>query len=611
MAVGESTPEIVSTDSGEGNDAFVQLVPVLIGSDQGTLGEAFRRAARLVTVNDAYRKLTALRTVPEVCEAVYTQVKRIVDCSIFYMGLYGAERDDVEVKLMIDAGIRYPEFTLNASESLLGLTILSKQPLVRDVEDELDDLPGQHSRPRSVMFIPMLIAGRVLGVISAQSYKKHAYTYGDVQTVANLANQAAVAVENARLHEQARGWGSQLEVVRELGMELHRLESVEGIARSVVELIGAFLPFDAYRVLLLDEETQELIPIAVGATRPEYDVQNVFRRRIRLGEGILGWCAAAGESLVIGDAEAHPAAVFTPGSKRLDESMLVVPMRRDRRVLGVLSLSKIGLNQYTPEHLRLLKLYAEHAATAISNALLYETAQRSAEKLKDLDEVRKDFVSTVTHELRTPLTSVLGFTETLIHFWDRLSSDRQKDMVMKIDASTARLHRLVEDLLESSRVESGTLSLSLRSVEMAPQIGQAAVEITSKFRGQIITQEAPDVPVHVYADAHRVQQIVVNLLDNATKYSPEGSPVVIRWQQDGKFVEVQVQDFGPGIPEEARSHLFAKFGKVAQPTRPGQTGTGLGLYISRQLVEAMGGTMWVLSEVGRGSTFCFKLPVAA
>jgi K+-sensing histidine kinase KdpD len=585
-----------------------------VDSDERALTEARRRAERLLTLNDASRELTALRTVPEVCETIYTQTKRVIDCTVFYMGLYVPERSEVDIMLMMDSGVRYPVRSIPAGESLIGQTIATRQPLVRDTVEELRlasrvVTQGQGG-PRSVMFVPMLIEDRVVGVISAQSYMEHAYTSDDVQTLQSLANQAAVVIENARLYAQARGWIGQLEVVQKLGMELNRLDSVAEIAQSVARSIVALLPFDAYRIMLVDESARELIAIAFGATRPEYDAQTADSLRVRLGEGITGWSAITGEPLLVDDAEAHPQGVDVPGTQPVDESMLVVPMRRDQRVLGVLALSKLGLRQYSTEHLRLLRIFADQAATAIANAQLYETEQRRVDKLNELEQLRKDFVSTVTHELRTPMTGILGFTETLLNFWDRLPPSRQKDMVYKIQGSTARLNRLVEDLLVTTRVDHGTLSLVLSAVDLTPQIQQAVVEITSKYSGQSIEQEAPNAPISVVADAHRVQQIVVNILDNAAKYSPEDSPITIRWWQDEAFAYVQVRDIGPGIAEENMPVLFTRFGKIAQTARAGHIGTGLGLYISRQMVEAMGGAIWAEAEQVSGSVFCFKLPLA-
>src|SRR6185312_9061268 len=165
------------------------------------------------------------------------------------------------------------------------------------------------------------------------------------------------------LYEQARGWISQLEVVQRLSMELNRLDSVTAIANSVARSIEELLPFDAYRIMLVDYAGRELVPIAFGATRPEYDAQTRDSLRMPLGQGITGWSALTGEPLLVDDAGSHPLGLQVPGTPALDESMLVVPMRRDQTVMGVLSISKVGLKQYSTEHLRVLRIFADQAAT--------------------------------------------------------------------------------------------------------------------------------------------------------------------------------------------------------------------------------------------------------
>ncbi len=614
MALPQGVPCVRS--AGTDRAALGAPAPTLFAgaTDDEALAEAQRRAERLVTLNDASRELTALRTVPEVCETIYAQTKRVIDCTVFYMGLFAPERSMVDIVLLVDSGTRYPAGPLPAHESLIGLCISSKAPVIRDTAEQLHDstrvLTKGQGGPRSVMLVPMLAGDRVVGVISAQSYKERAYAGDDVQTMQSLANQAAVVIENARLYEQARVWISQLEAVQRLGMELNRLESVQDIALSVAAAIKALLPCDAYRIMLTDDSTQDLVPIAFGFTRPEYSAQSVESLRVHAGTGIAGWAAVTGESLVVGNTRDHPMSVPASGSTPVDESEMVVPMLRDKSVLGVLSLSKLGADQYTAEHLRLLRIFADQAATAIANAQLYAREQRRADRLKELDQMRRDFVSTVTHELRTPMTGILGFSETLLTYWDRMSQTHQKELVGKIQISTERLNRLVQDLLLATGVEAGTLSLSPARVDLVPQIQQAVLEVTSKYRGQEIRVESPTDPVFVYADAQRIQQVAVNLLDNAAKYSPEGSPLLIRWTVADDQTQVQVQDFGPGISKDGLMVLFTRFGKITQTVRAGHLGTGLGLYISKQLVEAMGGRIWVDTEPGRGSTFSFSLPLA-
>ncbi len=585
-----------------------------LGSDVAAIGEARRRTDRFLLLNEAVRELTSLRSVPEVCEALYTQVKRLVDCTIFYIGLYSAERREVDIILKMDQGVAYPLRSVQAVESLIGKAIASRQPLVRYSGAATDlalRLAPDARGPRSALFVPMLAGDRVVGAISPHSYKERAYDQDDILIVQALADQAARAIENARLFEQTRSWATTLESVQQLGAGLHRPVSAGEVGRSIAEAVQSLLPCDTYRIMLVEDGTEDLVAFAYGSTGAESRALQEAELRVQKGQGAIGLCAVRDEAVL---ANGEPGGAGSAGSQpegANDETTLAVPLRQNKAVIGALALTKRGHDQYGPEHIRMLQLFAEHAALAIANSLVLEQTNQRLDKLNELDELRKEFVSTVRHELRTPLTSIVGFTETLLHFWDRLTIIRQKEMVLKIQTSTTRLQRLVEDLLSNTRMDGAALSLTLEPVDLASQIRQAIVEVTTKYRGQVVIQEAPKDLVSVFADVHRVQQIVVNLLDNAAKYSPEGRPINVRWRVVDGFAEVSIQDFGPGIAEKDMGILFTRFGKIEQPMRSGQSGTGLGLYISRQLVEAMAGAIWVDTEVGRGSTFSFRLPLVA
>ncbi|MGI8777119.1 MAG: ATP-binding protein [Acidimicrobiales bacterium] len=215
-----------------------------------------------------------------------------------------------------------------------------------------------------------------------------------------------------------------------------------------------------------------------------------------------------------------------------------------------------------------------------------------------------EVISTVSHELRAPLTSVRGYTSLLLNRWDRLGDDQKRSMLEQVNHDAARVTRLVTELLDISRLESGRLHLRRQLVDL-PALVAAVVE---KVRMNEPTLEAevvfPDTFPDVYADPDKVEQVLTNLVENAAKYGdPRGMRIMAT---DGEgVVAVAVADKGEGIPESDLRRVFSKFFRRAE-TRP--TGSGLGLWISRGLVEAHGGSLVVESVVGRGSTFRFTLP---
>ncbi len=225
-------------------------------------------------------------------------------------------------------------------------------------------------------------------------------------------------------------------------------------------------------------------------------------------------------------------------------------------------------------------------------------------------EARNSFVASVSHELRTPLTAILGYAELLEARWDLLPDTRRHELIKRVAAAARRQLRLVEDLLLVSRLDANALTIQCGPTALAAAIAQAVEEVRMKFEGQqIILGGSPCVLVD--ADGERLVQILVNLIDNAAKYSPETQPVEVDWQIVEETVFLRVRDHGPGVPSQGRELLFTRFGRLdGSRSRAGHVGTGLGLYLSRQFARAMGGDLLLETTGPLGSVFLLHLPLA-
>ncbi|HZD74688.1 MAG TPA: PAS domain-containing sensor histidine kinase [Actinomycetota bacterium] len=223
------------------------------------------------------------------------------------------------------------------------------------------------------------------------------------------------------------------------------------------------------------------------------------------------------------------------------------------------------------------------------------------------DVTRAELISTLAHELRSPLTSVKGFTSTLLHRWERFPDDQKRFMLATVNDDADRVTRLINELLDVSRIESGRLELRRRPVELA----KIAADVVERFKldpdGHTFGISFPRAFPEVYADADKVAQVLTNLVENAVKYSDGGRVTVIGEVVDGS-AEVAVRDQGVGIPADQVPLIFTKFYRRGGRGVP--SGTGLGLYIARGLVEAHGGRISVSSKVGRGTEVRFRLPLA-
>jgi PAS domain S-box-containing protein len=254
--------------------------------------------------------------------------------------------------------------------------------------------------------------------------------------------------------------------------------------------------------------------------------------------------------------------------------------------------------------------YATFALDVTARARALREAERAQATAEDLARLRSDFVAAVSHELRTPITAIIGFGELLEIHWAK-SDDRQRlDRVGKIMRSAYRLHRMVEDLLLLSRLGAGKVQVRSELVSLLLVTRHAAEEVQASYP-DVLIDLAGQEDCRVLADADRMLQVLVILLDNAAKYAPVGSPIDVSWQVQNTMLAIQVRDHGPGIPVEGREHLFTRFGRVpGTPARAGRVGTGLGLYLGRQLAQAMGGSLDLEATGPEGASFCLRLPLA-
>jgi PAS domain S-box-containing protein len=229
-----------------------------------------------------------------------------------------------------------------------------------------------------------------------------------------------------------------------------------------------------------------------------------------------------------------------------------------------------------------------------------------------VEQVKSDFVSTVSHELRTPLTSIYGFAETLLRQDVMFGEEERQTFLRYIASESQRLTSIVDTLLNVARLDTGDLQVNLAETDVRDVVGQVLETVASAEADGRFVVELPDEPLAAKADPEKLRQVCSILVDNALRYSPDGGTVTVAAARRQDTVEVSVADEGIGIPQSDQEQIFRKFYRGADAElRAGTGGTGLGLFIARGLVTAMGGRIWVSSREGEGSRFAFELPAAA
>lgn len=231
-------------------------------------------------------------------------------------------------------------------------------------------------------------------------------------------------------------------------------------------------------------------------------------------------------------------------------------------------------------------------------------------KIKRLENIRKDFVANVSHELKTPLSNIIGYSETLLTKDVSENRERQREFIEVIHNHTKRLANIVEDLLKISEIESGRLILELQVIDIKGVIEKASEILEKDIKGKNLSLEIelPDNLPGVRANENGLEQVFLNLLDNAIKYTPDNGRISIMAKEMDDSVQVEISDTGIGIPSNALSRIFERFYRVDKARSREMGGTGLGLSIVKHLTESMGGKIWATSEVNKGSTFTFTLP---
>jgi signal transduction histidine kinase len=241
----------------------------------------------------------------------------------------------------------------------------------------------------------------------------------------------------------------------------------------------------------------------------------------------------------------------------------------------------------------------------------YELEQQNR-AVQEATRLKTEFVSVVSHELRAPLTSILGYVDLLLERERGALSDEQRDWLRVVQGNADRLLRLINELLDLSRIEAGRVDLDRASLDLAGIIRAVARSLDPLIvaKRQRLALDLADGLPPAWADADRVTQILTNLITNAHKYTPPEGRITVGARRDGGLLRVEVRDTGDGLTPEEQAQLFTRFFRSRQPGRPAIPGTGLGLVIARLLVELHGGEITVTSAPGEGSTFAFSLPLA-
>ena len=291
------------------------------------------------------------------------------------------------------------------------------------------------------------------------------------------------------------------------------------------------------------------------------------------------------------------------------QTLVIFPLVATGNWLGCLSVYYQHEHPFDHIELRHLKVLVDQATITLYNLQLLEVAEVSRQEAERANEIKTEFLAMISHELRTPLTSIIGFTTTLLSEDVAWEPDEQRDFIQTIQQEANRLHELIDRLLDLSRLEAEMLPISLAPHSLNEIIEDALPQLHSLTSGQTLTMHLPANLPPVYVDAKRIAQVLVNLVRNAATYAPKGTEINISASVRGGFVQINVNDQGPGIPPGERKVVFKAFQRGINTENSPVKGAGLGLAICKGLVEAHGGRIWIKKKNTPGATISFTIPL--
>jgi signal transduction histidine kinase/DNA-binding response OmpR family regulator len=590
------------------------------------------------TLMDISRVVNSSLHYEEVLERILEQMQRVFsfdNASILLPlpGIYDGSRMIVSATHGHYPEMRGTEFRYGAN-SLMQRAFLSQQPLVIG---DVQNTPGWNKssgtpvalQTRSWMGVPMLAQDQVIGMITLDRYTPNVYTERDASMALAIARHAAIAVENARLHNELESHLGMLEQRTRRLASMHSMATVVGatlerdlVLNTAAELLTDLFEVDHCGVVLFSETDNYAYLVA------EFPQTGNLNLQIKAdGNPIFETLVNSVCPLVVHTDDRRIAIDESSwqAMKRVQtRSTMMAPLVARGKLIGSIGLDSIrDHREFTTEEQETFMTITRQVALAISNADLYEQALAS-------NKLKSEFLANMSHELRTPLNAIIGYSEMLLSEVYGVINEKQRDRLSRVYGGGNHLLNLINEILDLSKIEAGQMQLELVALPVADIIREAVMTVMPRIQAnnlELLVNTAPTLP-KIQADPQRIRQIITNLLDNAAKFTKQGTirveasktivqdghvvvgrvPPVHLTVANGEWLQIVVADTGIGISPANQKLIFEAFRQVDGSSIRKYEGTGLGLTITHQLVSMHDGYIWVESDLGKGSIFTVLLP---
>lgn len=485
---------------------------------------------------------------------------------------------------------------------------------VQDAINELNEFESHTNQSNTIITKPLAIRGQIIGQMGLKDNLEFPLDADEERLLETIASEVAGALEAARLFEEIeKSLGDQARLAKEL-------ETVAQVSTAAATVLDS--NFLLQSVVDLVKDSFNLYHAHVYIISEKGDTLNLVA-----GSGAAGQLMAleghsisvTEDSLVARTARTREGVLVNNVRRSIDflpnpmlphtQAEIAVPMIVGDKIIGVLDMQSNSADAFAEQDLRIYKILASQVAVAYENAKQYTAQVETSKKLREVDLLKNEFLASMSHELRTPLNSIIGFADVLLEGLDGELNERMEEDVRLIRQSGAHLRELIGDILDMSKIEAGKMELRYESVDiaqMANDIMKTAHPL-AQDKSLDLLLDLDEAIQFITADRTRLRQVLWNIMGNAIKFTQKGS-VTLRIAAKAQHLLVSIKDTGIGIDEANIPIVFEQFRQVDGSLERVAGGTGLGMPISKKLVELHGGDIWVESVVGQGSTFFFTLP---
>jgi GAF domain-containing protein/anti-sigma regulatory factor (Ser/Thr protein kinase) len=505
-------------------------------------------------------------------------------------------------------------------DTVAGRTILDGVPVhIHDLAAQSESIEyplGQQIaarlNQRTVLGLPLLREGQAIGCLFLRRTELLPFSEKQISLLQTFADQAVIAIENARLFEEVQARNRDLTALTEVGRAVSSTLDVKVVLKTIVDRAVDLSGTDAGSIFYYRPEVGRFeLGETVGIG--EDVIVRLRKLDIAVKDSGLGEAIALRKPLLIPDLakrESNPlrAAAIEAGFR----AALIVPLLSGDEPLGALVLQRREAGEFPATVVTLMQSFADQSAIALENARLFEEIARKSRELEIASQHKSQFVANMSHELRTPLAAILGYAELMQEGFYEPLGQKSLDALARIRSNGKHLLGLINTVLDIAKIESGQFSLNLGEYALGSVVEtvRSATEALAEAKKLALkTDVAESLPIGL-GDEQRLTQVLLNLVGNAIKFTDSGEVRVTAKAVNGHF-NLCVTDTGPGIPVEHQNRIFDQFHQVDSSNTKAKGGTGLGLAIAKQIVEMHGGRIWVESTLGKGSTFQMELPTRA